>query len=477
MNTYTVEITRLKNDDSSILSLEPNIGMFTEEFTSEKTEYEWKLPTYITQVTSDLLNYKLSDPNAKVTFTENLDMTNEEIEKVYEITVVADNGVDTTVYTLNVSYDDTQSDATLKELNIDKGRMTPEFNSNTFVYDIYEYVDEEQITIEAIPTLDTSKIVSGTGEIKLTEAETSHNIIVEAESGIRQMYTLKIHKTIARGSLENLYLTGYEDAGFIYSKEDFKLNPAFNSTTYNYEVEVPFEYDTLNLKAEKASENDRVVYKVGEEEIDSTSYKLPEGKTIVTIDVYGELGELDSTYTVGITRKEKVIRTYISGKILTENVNNIHESKVVIYNSADKSKVAETTTQKDGTFKIEMLARNQSQTSEPNEVLNKKYDVEVTKNGYLTYKVTNVTLTEGDNSSIGTYNLIAGDVDKSGVIELDDMVYINEYFGVVINDANLSTMGIYDLNGDKKVDSLDREIVKSNLDKKAVTVVWGSAGK
>ena len=162
---------------------------------------------------------------------------------------------------------------------------------------------------------------------------------------------------------------------------------------------------------------------------------------------------------------------------MTENVNNIHESKVVIYNSADKSKVAETTTQKDGTFKIEMLARNQSQTSEPNEVLNKKYDVEVTKNGYLTYKVTNVTLTEGDNSSIGTYNLIAGDVDKSGVIELDDMVYINEYFGVVINDANLSTMGIYDLNGDKKVDSLDREIVKSNLDKKAVTVVWGSAGK
>ena len=66
-------------------------------------------------------------------------------------------------------------------------------------------------------------------------------------------------------------------------------------------------------------------------------------------------------------------------------------------------------------------------------------------------------IVEGFEHELGTYTLLAGDIDNSGEIEIDDLVTLNNNYG--------KTDNICDLNEDGTVDTLDREILKSNYGK------------
>ena len=101
-----------------------------------------------------------------------------------------------------------------------------------------------------------------------------------------------------------------------------------------------------------------------------------------------------------------------------------------------------------------------------------KYDILVVKQGYLNYRVTDIEVTEGEIIELDEYSLIAGDIVKTDEIEIDDLVTLNDSFGVTITDANKSTNGICDLNEDGIVNSLDRNILKTNYGKTAETVKW-----
>lgn len=107
------------------------------------------------------------------------------------------------------------------------------------------------------------------------------------------------------------------------------------------------------------------------------------------------------------------------------------------------------------------------------ETLNKKYEVVVNKNGYLNYTVTNIKLTPNEDVILDDYELIAGDVVKTGEIEIDDLVALNDHFGISIsyeegvNDLNAK----YDLNEDGVIDVLDRNILKKNYSKKEEIVI------
>ena len=118
-------------------------------------------------------------------------------------------------------------------------------------------------------------------------------------------------------------------------------------------------------------------------------------------------------------------------------------------------------TASDGTFKIiaEHSAEHQNST----------YKVLVTKIGYLNYTVTDISLEEIAEINIGEYNLIAGDIIKTGEINLDDLVKLNESFTISVNgeaDKNKAC----DLNEDGRIDRLDRQILKKNYGKHAEIV-------
>ena len=117
------------------------------------------------------------------------------------------------------------------------------------------------------------------------------------------------------------------------------------------------------------------------------------------------------------------------------------------------------TTDEDGTYVIDI-----EQTG--------NYIMKVTKSGYLSYLVTNIEIVPGRIVDLGAYELIAGDIVPSGEIEIDDLVTINDSYGIAITDENKESVGSFDLNEDGTIDTLDRNILKANYGKLAECVEW-----
>ena len=135
------------------------------------------------------------------------------------------------------------------------------------------------------------------------------------------------------------------------------------------------------------------------------------------------------------------------------------------------------------------------------------YDLVIEKDGYLTHTVEKVTAKIQEKATVKDIEIYAGNIVKyttigttaqsvggngqgttgSGntgnsaieqiieQIEVEDLIALNDNYGVVITDANEDKYGMYDLNEDKVVDKKDRNILKANFNKKAVTETWVNA--
>ncbi len=199
---------------------------------------------------------------------------------------------------------------------------------------------------------------------------------------------------------------------------------------------------------------------------------IANGETkIFNVIVTAENGN-EQTYTLIIENLKVTQPTKIIGKLLTENVNGEYISDVSIYREVEKEVVNEEgnisieivqelyktiTTNLDGTFEIEMYTKD----IDNPEILEGKYTLVITKSGYLNYTITEITIHEDEVIDIGEYKLTAGDVVQDGEIQIDDLVAINDYYGIITNIEG------YDLNEDGRVDLLDRTILKKNYGKKA----------
>ncbi len=90
------------------------------------------------------------------------------------------------------------------------------------------------------------------------------------------------------------------------------------------------------------------------------------------------------------------------------------------------------------------------------------YDLLFIKPVYLSHRITGIDLTDGTGVTLDNVEMIGGDVAPSDEIEIDDLVELNDNYGVNITKENKEEKSIYDLNGDRKVDILDIAILKKN---------------
>lgn len=184
----------------------------------------------------------------------------------------------------------------------------------------------------------------------------------------------------------------------------------------------------------------------------SISFEPDTIKVEKTIKVTSEDGTVQKEYKLVIWKK-----TEIKGTILTQNFENKHVSKIILLKENEIIKEVETN--EDGSYEIDIEEIG-------------TYDIKVTKSGYLSYTVKNIEMTAGRVVDIGEYNLIAGDVVETGEIEIDDLVTLNDNYGVNITEENKETKSIYDLNEDGIIDTLDRNILKANYGKIAESIEW-----
>lgn len=458
-NTDVFEITV---DDEEVTELGDN-------------EYRYFIAT---DATTANVHVQADDEAAKVVYGENsfdqvmdtvVNLTGEITEVKFK--VVAEDGSETesVLYIYKISVDNS-----LFKLWVDGNEVTSDDGVN---YRVSVKDTVENVTVKAESTNEFANVKVGTNaatvhvsEVTQALASTKETIVridVIAQSGEVKSYYLVVEKLSTDSKLAKLEVDGVvitPDVNGVYN-----ASVSVNVTTANVVATASSELATVKIDT---NSNKAVL---------STTVNTNKSENTYTITVVAEDGS-SKDYTLKIAKK-----TEITGKIITENVLGEFVSEVTIYRSDDtrviddpvdpREVIAKVTTEPDGTFRIPMYLKGELNVDDTDgngvpDVLEKTYDVVVTKKGYLSYTVTGVGLKEGNESVINEYKLLAGDVVVSDQIEIDDMVLLNDNYGVVITDDNRASIGHVDLNEDGTIDGLDRDILKKNYTKKAEVVAW-----
>lgn len=238
---YILNVYR-QNTDASIKELYVNDNIVNVEenntYNINVNALNLNIRTILNDVNADYKLYKI-----KGDYREGIDANNIEIDdgsdNVFEIVVLAEDGVTSVTYTLNIH--ELSSDSYLQSLTIDN--LGFNFDKNILEYNLNTELDE--INISAISSNENSTI-SGIGKKILELGNNSFNIIVTAEDNSTRTYTLNVNKVkIEDNKIIFNGLTVNEDKKYIYKIEvGTSIDTIINSVSTNGKVSVIRDNDT-----------------------------------------------------------------------------------------------------------------------------------------------------------------------------------------------------------------------------------------
>lgn len=277
--------------------------------------------------------------------------------------------------------------------------------------------------------------------------------------------------------------------------KEYTLTPTFNKETFNYSLELLEYIDTVSIKAttnhEKATmkikipkrdeqgqlvyDTDRITILYEEKEIQSDVplelilNKLGELDTNITITVTAEDGETINTYELAIKRPYGIIKgsIYTSPTVLT---TGIHKATIRIYDSDEANKAINWNTVQTGVTddvhdKLLALDSRNYETEDDGAyeiyVIPGKYDILIDKTGYLDQIYITKQVQEGEVLDLGYKELIAGDINKDGCIQILDLSLLMTVFGITNTDSNYNIK--YDFNEDLEIQILDLSTMMANF--------------
>ncbi len=295
--TYTIAIDRAKGNDSTLAKLEFPYGKFSPVFNPATRDYTLLVPRDITKINQSDVTAVPTDPDAMVSLPETF--TYDETNDTYEVVVTSPDKTTTTTYKVHLGLLKS-SDATLKELTTSEGKFNTNFEPNVFSYTVPVRDDLDEITINAVPTDDPyATVVSGTGTFPLTEETTTFDIIVIAEDGTTNIYTLTVEKSLSTEKyLKDLYLSG--DC----TEDTCQLSPEYREDTLEYKATVEHEIEKINIEAVKYHNSQTVRFydNVTGNEITNTDITLKTGVNVFRIEVENSVGD-KITYKLTVQRK------------------------------------------------------------------------------------------------------------------------------------------------------------------------------
>ncbi len=279
----------------------------------------------------------------------------------------------------------------------------------------------------------------------------------------------------------------------IEGQEDkkYELTPQFDKDKFNYEVTLLEAIDTMKIKVTNSNEKSTMKIKVPKKEADGTTiiYEEKDIQNNVPIEfVLNQLGEPDTRVTIEVTAEDgKTIKEYvlvikrpygtIKGKIVTpytvsttgENIATVFAYKssdvASLFDWDEKQKafggkagvdtvnaelhslteMKNMTTKADGTFELHVIPGT--------------YDILIDKPGYLDRIYIYVTVEEAETIDFGTYSLVAGDINKDAIIQIQDIGLLSMHNG---EDSSMNGFEQkYDLNDDGSVQIKDIGILSA----------------
>lgn len=224
---YTFNVTKNKGNNNNLSSLEVEGYKLEPIFNKSTTLYMLTVPNDIKTV-----NIKATpeDPNSTIIGIGSTTIYTGENQLLVEVT--SESGK-TKVYTILLTKEGNTNNL-IKELTVNNGKITPEFDSNTNSYNITVPHSETELDLTVI--LDDYSAYYEILNNNLKVGNNTVTIQVTSESGTTNDYVLNVERQeFATGLLENLEVKNY------------KLSKEFNSYLTNYEVLVDNEVTSLDL--------------------------------------------------------------------------------------------------------------------------------------------------------------------------------------------------------------------------------------
>lgn len=186
------------------------------------------------------------------------------------------------------------TEAILKNLGIKPNDFTGfRQNKKEYSVEVPNSTSEVEVYAEALK----GEIISGTGKVSLKEGSNTVEVVVTAEAGNTETYTLKIKRRTAEEEAQSASDATLKNLGINPKEYDFS---GFKKDQTEYSVEVPNEIKTVEIYAE-ATDSKAQVTGTGEIE-------LNEGANEVKVEVVAQDGT-KKTYTITITRKASEVAT------------------------------------------------------------------------------------------------------------------------------------------------------------------------
>lgn len=290
--------------------------------------------------------------------------------------------------------------------------------------------------------------------------------------------------------LINLVISTGEKEGENPTYKEYPLTPEFEKNTLNYELSL-MEYldnmdvtatvsdatSTMKLKVPKRDEDDKLMYEAdgttiiyeekelkNEVPLEFTLNKLGEPDTQITVIVTTEDGKTEKEYKVVIKRPYGTITGKIQlGDTLRDDIMDTYGTyvqyiaNVTVYEKGvfDWDGILAQTSSLNDLDNIPFKAQTQSDKDDGSYtlyVIPGQYDLILERLGFLANVVKEITIAENEVIDLGSRTLIEGDIDRSGVIDLDDIVSLVYVMHATDGDADYDMK--YDL-GQKGFVSLD----------------------
>lgn len=284
--TKQVTVTKPKSSDNTLSDLKVD-GTTVSGFSSSKTSYTLK----DNSGTSINISATVTDAKASVTGTGS--KTLKYGKNTFGVTVTAENGSKKT-YNITVNKPDPRSkNNNLKSLSIDKGSITFDKNTTSYLIKVEHDVNEVNITAGAE---DAKATVSGTGSKTLKDYVNEFKIVVKAENESTKTYIVKVARKDEAGnygklstdnSVKSIAMTGY----------DIK----FNKDTKKYNVLVDEDVNEIELTVTPTDSKSTVSVE--------NNTELKAGLNKVVVKVTAENGDVNeylfNVYKIGEEKQEE----------------------------------------------------------------------------------------------------------------------------------------------------------------------------
>lgn len=273
---YTLTVTKQKSNNNNLKSLTVNGTTYTPDFSKTTTVYTATVARnvntlQITALPEDARSTVSGDGEVSlslgVNYIDLVVMSEAGTKKTYTLVVTREAGTNNYLSSLIPSY----------------GALNETFNKEVNNYTMRVPYEVDHLVISGTPE-DLNATVVGFDQYKLEVGDNQIQIVVTAENGISNFYTITVtRENIVSSLLEKLNI------------KDYQMDQKFASEVFDYTVTVDYEIENLILDIKTVDKN--ATYEV----VGNEHFVV--GMNTVTIVVTDSLGNDSTTYTLNVNRQ------------------------------------------------------------------------------------------------------------------------------------------------------------------------------